>query len=40
MNVSIELIEQLLAGCKKPEYLIGENGLLKQLTTRLVEPAL
>ena len=26
-----ELIDSLLAGYKKPEDLIGENGLLKQL---------
>jgi putative transposase len=40
MTVSNELIDQLLAGYKKPEDLIGENGLLKQLTKRLVERAL
>jgi hypothetical protein len=30
----------LLAGYQKPEDLIGENGLLKQLTKLLVEKAL
>ena len=40
MTVSNELIDQLLADYKKPEDLIGENGLLKQLTKRLVERAL
>ena len=35
-----ELIDSLLAGYKKPEDLIGENGLLKQLTKALVERAL
>ena len=30
----------LLASYKKPEDLIGENGLLKQLTKQLVERAL
>ncbi len=40
MTVSNELIDQLLAGYKKPEDLIGENGLLKQLTKILVERAL
>ena len=40
MTVSNELIDQLLAGYKKPEDLIGENGLLKQLTKRHVERAL
>lgn len=35
-----DLIERLLADYKKPEDLIGENGLLKQLTKALVESAL
>jgi len=35
-----ELIDSLLAGFKKPEDLIGENGLLNQLTKLLVEKAL
>lgn len=40
MTVSNELIDSLLADYKKPEDLIGEHGLLKQLTKRLVERAL
>lgn len=36
----IKLAESLLANYKKPEDLIGENGLLKQLTKMLVERAL
>ena len=40
MTVSNELIDRLLADYKKPEDLIGENGLLKQLTKRLVARAL
>ena len=40
MTVSNDLIDSLLADYKKPEDLIGENGLLKQLTKRLVERAL
>lgn len=40
MTVSNEVIDSLLAGYKKPEDLIGEHGLLKQLTKRLVERAL
>ena len=40
MIVSKELIDRLLADYKKPEDLIGENGLLKQLTKQLVERAL
>ena len=35
-----ELLSRLLANYKKPEDLIGENGLLKQLTKLLVEKAL
>jgi putative transposase len=35
-----DLIDSLLSGYKKPEDLIGENGLLKQLTKVLVERAL
>ena len=35
-----ELLAGLLAEYKKPEDLIGENGLLKQLTKLLVEKAL
>ena len=31
------LIDSLLADYKKPEDLIGEHGLLKQLTKALVE---
>jgi putative transposase len=34
------LLSSLLANYKKPEDLIGENGLLKQLTKLLVEKAL
>ena len=34
------IIDSLLADYKKPEDLIGENGLLKQLTKALVERAL
>lgn len=40
MTLSNELIDSLLADYKKPEDLIGENGLLKQLTKRLIERAL
>ena len=39
-TVSPELIDTLLQSYKKPEDLIGENGLLKQLTKALVERAL
>lgn len=39
-EVPQELLSGLLANYKKPEDLIGENGLLKQLTKLLVEKAL
>ena len=39
-EVPQELLATLLADYKKPEDLIGENGLLKQLTKLLVEKAL
>jgi len=39
-DVPEELLSSLLANYKKPEDLIGENGLLKQLTKLLVERAL
>ena len=35
-----ELIDALLANYKKPEDLIGQDGILKQLTKALVERAL
>ena len=37
MAIENELIDNLLKGYKKPEDLIGENGLLKQLTKQLLE---
>jgi putative transposase len=39
-EVPQELLASLLADYKKPEDLIGENGLLKQLAKLLVEKAL
>ena len=39
-TISDELVAQLLGNYQKPEDLIGENGLLKQLTKLLVERAL
>ena len=35
-----ELIDHVIAGYQKPADLIGENGLLKQLTKRIFEAAL
>jgi len=40
MTIDNELIDKLLADYQKPEDLIGENGLLKQLTKRLLERAM
>jgi putative transposase len=40
MIAANELIDRLLADYKKPEGLIGENGLVKLLTMKLVERAL
>jgi len=39
-TIPTELIDSLLSGYQKPEDLLGENGLLKQLTKALVERAL
>lgn len=39
-EIEDELIDNLLKDYKKPEDLIGENGLLKQLTKRLLERAM
>src|ERR1700741_4886130 len=40
MAIDKKLIDQLLTDYKKPEDIIGENGLLKQLTKALRERAL
>ncbi len=39
-SIPTDLIDTLLSGYQKPEDLLGENGLLKQLTKALVERAL
>lgn len=39
-TIPSDLLDTLLSGYQKPEDLIGENGLLKQLTKALVERAL
>src|SRR5215510_7279948 len=39
-KIDTELIDSLLKDHKKPEDLIGENGLLKQLTKQLLERAM
>src|SRR5258708_24368992 len=40
MAIDKTLIDQLLADYKKPEDIIGEKGLLKQLTKAILERAL
>jgi Transposase, Mutator family len=40
MAIDLNLIDKLLADYKKPEDIIGENGLLKQLTKALLERAM
>jgi putative transposase len=40
MELRQELVDELLKGYQKPEDLIGESGLLKQLTKALIERAL
>ena len=37
MAIDLDLIDQLLVNYKKPEDIIGENGLLKQLTKAVLE---
>ena len=39
-SIDEDLIDSLLRNYKKPEDLIGENGLLKQLTKQLLERAM
>jgi putative transposase len=40
MAIDLELIDKLIAEYKTPEQIIGENGLLKQLTKAVLERAL
>ena len=40
MDIDKELIDKLLINYQKPEDIVGENGLLKQLTKALVERAM
>ncbi len=39
-NIKKEVLDELIKDYKKPEDLIGENGLLKQLTKALLERAM
>jgi putative transposase len=38
--IKTEIIDELLKSVSKPDDLLGQDGLLKQLTTRLMERAL
>ena len=40
MTIKNELLDELLRDYKKPEDMLGENGILKQLTKALLERAL
>jgi putative transposase len=40
MPIKGELLDELLNEYKNPEDLIGKDGILKQLTKRLVEKAM
>jgi putative transposase len=40
MAIDLKLIDKLLGDYKRPEDIIGENGLLKQLTKALLERAM
>ncbi|MGA7625950.1 MAG: IS256 family transposase, partial [Candidatus Acidiferrales bacterium] len=40
MTIYPKLNDELLTDYKKPEDIIGENGLLKQLTKAILERAL
>ena len=39
MTISNELLDELLKGCKRPEDLLGDAGLMKELKVRLMCPA-
>lgn len=40
MGIDTKLIDELLKDYQKPEQIVGENGLLKQLTKAILERAL
>ena len=37
MTISKELLDELLKGCKRPEDLLGKDGLMKELKIKLME---
>ena len=40
MTINNDLLDQLLKDYEKPEDILGENGLLKQLTKAVLERAM
>ena len=40
MEIKPEILDELIKGYKNPEDLLGDNGLLKQLTKALLERAM
>jgi hypothetical protein len=36
-TISKEFLDELLSGLKRPEYLLGDKGLMKELMARLME---
>ncbi len=37
MTISNDFLDELLKGCKRPEDLLGDAGLMKELKVRLME---
>ena len=37
MTISKEILDELLKGCGRPEDLLGDAGLMKELKVRLME---
>lgn len=37
MTIYKELLDELLQGCERPEDLLGDTGLMKELRIRLME---
>jgi len=37
MTISKELLDELLKGVERPEDLLGDKGLMKELKVRLME---
>lgn len=40
MAIRDELLDELLKGYKNPEDMFGKNGIIKELTKRLVDKAM